>query len=260
MVNISGKQIREAHLKLKLGDVAVTFSDGIIHAGVGRLLNLGWQHENVVQFLEETWQADDTAYDVQHRLLNECNSLYQGHPGDDTTVAALRICVPNPCCVMVGPPVHPEDDEEVVGELLACPGIKVVCGGTTSQIVSKRLGKELKILLQYISPEVPPIATMEGIDLVTEGVVTLGKTLEILEQYEETKDPELLIAKKDGAHLLAETLVEKCTSVKFIVGRALNPAHQNPDMPISLSIKLRLVKDISECLKRLGKPTTLKYC
>ena len=258
--NISGKQIREAHLKLKLGDVAVTFSDGIIHAGVGRLLNLGWQHENVVQFLEETWQADDTAYDVQHRLLNECNSLYQGHPGDDTTVAALRICVPNPCCVMVGPPVHPEDDEEVVGELLACPGIKVICGGTTSQIVSKRLGKELKILLQYISPEVPPIATMEGIDLVTEGVVTLGKTLEILEQYEETKDPELLIAKKDGAHLLAETLVEKCTSVKFIVGRALNPAHQNPDMPISLSIKLRLVKDISECLKRLGKPTTLKYC
>ena len=258
--NISGKQIREAHLKLKLGDVAVTFSDGIIHAGVGRLLNLGWQHENVVQFLEKTWQADDTAYDVQHRLLNECNSLYQGHPGDDTTVAALRICVPNPCCVMVGPPVHPEDDEEVVGELLACPGIKVVCGGTTSQIVSKRLGKELKILLQYISPEVPPIATMEGIDLVTEGVVTLGKTREILEQYEETKDPELLIAKKDGAHLLAETLVEKCTSVKFIVGRALNPAHQNPDMPISLSIKLRLVKDISECLKRLGKPTTLKYC
>ena len=258
--NISGKQIREAHLKLKLGDVAVTFSDGIIHAGVGRLLNLGWQHENVVQFLEKTWQADDTAYDVQHRLLNECNSLYQGHPGDDTTVAALRICVPNPCCVMVGPPVHPEDDEEVVGELLACPGIKVVCGGTTSQIVSKRLGKELKILLQYISPEVPPIATMEGIDLVTEGVVTLGKTLEILEQYEETKNPELLIAKKDGAHLLAETLVEKCTSVKFIVGRALNPAHQNPDMPISLSIKLRLVKDISECLKRLGKPTTLKYC
>lgn len=258
--NISGKQIREAHLKLKLGDIAVTFSDGIIHAGVGRLLNLGWQHENVVQFLEETWQADDTAYDVQHRLLNECNSLYQGHPGDDTTVAALRICVPNPCCVMVGPPVHPEDDEEVVGELLACPGIKVICGGTTSQIVSKRLGKELKILLQYISPDVPPIATMEGIDLVTEGVVTLGKTLEILEQYEETKDPELLIAKKDGAHLLAETLVEKCTSVKFIVGRALNPAHQNPDMPISLSIKLRLVKDISECLKRLGKPTTLKYC
>ena len=258
--NISGKQIREAHLKLKLGDIAVTFSDGIIHAGVGRLLNLGWQHENVVQFLEETWQSDDTAYDVQHRLLNECNSLYQGHPGDETTVAALRICVPNPCCVMVGPPVRPEDDEEVVGELLACPGIKVICGGTTSQIVSKRLGKELKILLQYISPDVPPIATMEGIDLVTEGVVTLGKTLEILEQYEETKDPELLIAKKDGAHLLAETLVEKCTSVKFIVGRALNPAHQNPDMPISLSIKLRLVKDISECLKRLGKPTTLKYC
>ena len=257
---ISGKQVREAHIKLRLGDMAITFSDGVIHAGVGQLLNLGWQHENVVQFLEETWQPEDTAYDVQHLLLSECNALYEGHPGDDTTVAALRICVPNPCCVMVGPPVHPEDDEEVVHELLSCPGIKVICGGTTSQIVSKRLGRELKILLQYISPDVPPIATMEGIDLVTEGVVTLGKTLEILERYEEAKDASILTEKRDGAQLLAETLVEKCTSVKFIVGRALNPAHQNPDMPISLSIKLRLVKDISECLKRLGKPTELKYC
>ena len=91
-------------------------------------------------------------------------------------------------------------------------------------------------------------------------MVTLGKTLEILERYEEAKDAGILTEKRDGAHLLAETLVEKCTSVKFIVGRALNPAHQNPDMPISLSIKLRLVKDISECLKRLGKPTELKYC
>lgn len=257
---ISGKLVREAHMSLHLGDIAITFSDGVIHAGVGQLLNLGWQHENVVEFLEQTWHPEDTARDVQLRLLHECDALYQGKPGDDTTVAALRICVPNPCCVMVGPPVHPEDDEAIVDELLSCPGIKVICGGTTSQIVSKRLGKELKILLQYISPEVPPIATMEGIDLVTEGVVTLGKTLEILESYEQTREPGLLRARKDGAHLLAETLVEQCTSVKFIVGRALNPAHQNPDMPISLSIKLRLVKDISECLRRLGKPTELKYC
>ena len=258
--NISGKQVREAHMKLKLGDIALTFSDGVIHAGVGRSLNLGWQHENVVKFLEETFQPGDAAADVQHRLLMKCWDLYEGHCGDDTTAAALRICEPKPCCVMVGPPVHPEDDEDVVNDLLSCPGIKVICGGTTSQIVSKRLGRELQIDLEYISPEVPPIAHMEGVDLITEGVVTLGKTLDILERYAATRDASVLREKKDGAYLLAQTLVEKCTSVKFIVGRALNPAHQNPDMPISLSIKLRLVKDISDCLKGMGKPTTLRYC
>lgn len=258
--SISGKQVREAHMKLKLGDIALTFSDGVIHAGVGRSLNLGWQHENVVKFLEETFRPGDAAVDVQHRLLMKCWDLYEGRCGDDTTAAALRICEPKPCCVMVGPPVHPEDDEDVVNDLLSCPGIKVICGGTTSQIVSKRLGRELQIDLEYISPEVPPIAHMEGVDLITEGVVTLGKTLDILERYAATRDASVLREKKDGAYLLAQTLVEKCTSVKFIVGRALNPAHQNPDMPISLSIKLRLVKDISDCLKGMGKPTTLRYC
>ena len=258
--SISGKQVREAHMKLKLGDIALTFSDGVIHAGVGRSLNLGWQHENVVKFLEETFRPGDAAVDVQHRLLMKCWDLYEGRCGDDTTAAALRICEPKPCCVMVGPPVHPEDDEDVVNDLLSCPGIKVICGGTTSQIVSKRLGRELQIDLEYISPEVPPIAHMEGVDLITEGVVTLGKTLDILERYAATRDASVLREKKDGAYLLAQMLVEKCTSVKFIVGRALNPAHQNPDMPISLSIKLRLVKDISDCLKGMGKPTTLRYC
>lgn len=258
--NISGKQVREAHMKLKLGDIAVTFSDGVIHAGVGRTLDLGWHHESVVRFLEAGYRPIDTATDVQHRLLSKCWDLYQGQCGDDTTVAALRICEPKPCYVMVGPPVHPEDDETIVNDLLACPGIKVICGGTTSQIVSKRIGKDLEIDLQYISPEVPPIAHMEGVDLITEGVVTLGRTLEILERYAATHDADVLTEKKDGAYLLAETLTEKCTSVKFFVGRALNPAHQNPNLPISLSIKLRLVKDIAECLKRLGKQVHLQYC
>lgn len=258
--NISGKQVREAHMKLRLGDQVITFSDGVIHAGVGQALNMGWQHENVVKFLEEEHQDKDNAADVQHRLLMKCYDLYEGRCGDDTTVAVLRVCEPKPCRVMVGPPVHPEDDEDVVNDLLSCPGIKVICGGTTSQIVSKRLGKELQIDLQYISPEVPPIAHMDGVDLVTEGVVTLGKTLEILERYASTRDASVLREKKDGAYLLAETLTEKCTSVKFIVGRALNPAHQNPDMPISLSIKLRLVKDIADCLRGMGKPVTLRYC
>lgn len=257
---ISGKQIREAHMKLKLGDMAITFSDGVIHAGVGLALNMGWQHENVVKYLEETYQETDTSVDVQHRLLMQCHTLYEGRCGDDTTVAALRVTEPCPCCVMVGPPVNPNDDDDVVNDLLSCTGTKVICGGTTSQIVSKHLGRELQIDLNYISPEVPPIAHMEGVDLVTEGVVTLGRTLDILERYALNRDASVLSEKKDGAYLLAQVLAGKCTSVKFIVGRALNPAHQNPDMPISLSIKLRLVKDISECLKKLGKPVQLRFC
>lgn len=256
---ISGKRVREAHMKLKLGDYAVAFSDGVVHAGVGRTLSLGWQHEAAVKFLEENHRPGDTAAQTQHRLLQKANDLYEGSPGDDTTVACLRLTVPVPLCVMVGPPVKPEDDDRVVGELMACPGIKVICGGTTGQIVSKITGKEMTIDLNYLSPDVPPIAKMEGVDLVTEGVVTLGRTLDILEELLATRDPAVLTRGKDGAHLLAQALADKCTSARFLVGRALNPAHQNPDMPISLSIKLRLVKDIAACLQKLGKPCEIKF-
>lgn len=256
---LSGKRVREARMQLQLGDCAIAFSDGVIHAGVGRALNLGWQHEAVVKFLEEAYCPGNTAAQLQHKLLAKADALYENQPGDDTTVAVMRLTPPVPCYVMVGPPVNPADDARVAGELLACPGIKVVCGGTTSQIVSRAAGKELAIDLAYFSPDVPPIARMAGIDLATEGVVTLGRTLEILESYLEKRDAAVLSQGRDGAHLLAQALAEKCTSARFLVGRALNPAHQNPDMPISLSIKLRLVKDIAACLQKLGKPVELKY-
>lgn len=258
---IADKQIKEAKLKLRPGDFCVTFSDGVIHAGVGKLLNLGWQWNNVVEYLENSYRKEATAHAVQSLLLAACNNLYMESPGDDTTVAVLKVRTPNPAFVMVGPPVDKENDEKLVHELMTFEGTKIVCGGTTSQIVSRLTGRPVKTLINYISPDVPPIGEIDGIDLVTEGVITLGKTLEIMQKYEnQTVGREnALNYKSDGAHLLAQTLISKCTSVKFVVGRALNPAHQNPELPFDLAIKLRLVKDIADCLRRLDKEVEVLY-
>lgn len=258
---ISGKNIRETHLKLEPNDVCITFSDGVIHAGVGKLLNLGWEHKNVVEYLEKGYKKDSTAFQIQNLLLQACNSLYMESPGDDTTVAVCRARTPNKAFVMVGPPVNRQDDEHLVNALINFNGTKIVCGGTTSQIVSKISGKELKIMLNYITPDVPPIGKMDGIDLVTEGVITLGKTYDILHRYETSTvgRDNALNSKNDGASLLAQTLINKCTGAKFVVGRAINPAHQNPELPISLNLKLRLVNDIAECLQRLGKDVEVEY-
>ena len=117
--------------------------------------------------------------------------------------------------------------------------------------------------LEYISPDVPPTAQMEGVDLVTEGVITLGKAYDIISKYctgegkAEEAIPDLDL--QDGASRLAKLLLEQCTEAHFYVGRALNPAHQNPDMSIDLSIKLRLVEDIAKALRGLGKKVTVAY-
>jgi len=258
---IGDKVIREANLDVRPGDQCVIISDGVIHAGVGRSLNLGWQHKNVVEYLENSYRKDGTAHSVQNLLLSACSNLYMGSPGDDTTVAVCQARMPNVAYIMVGPPVNADEDGKLVGEFLKYEGTKIVCGGTTSQIVSRLSGKELRTDLSYVTPTVPPIGYIDGIDLVTEGIVTLGETLNLLKRYEQNTvgRSNMLGQRGDGATLLARMLLERCTGVKFLVGRALNPAHQNPGMSINLNIKLNLVNEIVACLKRMDREVDVEY-
>ena len=258
---IGGKRIRESHVIMEPDDLLVFFSDGVIHAGIGMTLNLGWQRDNVIDYLERRYSAHSSAQAVEEDLLEACSMLYADKPGDDTTVAVCRVLKPNVAYVMVGPPMDPAEDERIVCEMMDSPGVKIVCGGTTSQIVSRVTGRELETQLEYVSLDVPPVGRISGVDLVTEGVVTLSKTLELMNRYEKGGPgrENALKSKRDAAHLLASYLILKSTGARFIVGRALNPAHQKPEMPISLNIKLKLVEDIAACLRRLGRDAAVEY-
>ncbi|MEA4854606.1 MAG: SpoIIE family protein phosphatase [Christensenella sp.] len=262
-ITIGDKKILESRFEMKEGDMCIAFSDGAIHAGVGQLLNFGWQRDNIVEYACRAYQKDMPARAMTKLLLSACDSLYDEKPGDDTTFVTTKIRPSCPAHIMVGPPVDAQRDEEIVKRVLSEPGLKVVCGGTTSQIVSRISGRELKVKIDYKDPGVPPIGLMDGIDLVTEGVVTLSKTLEIMNKYLSfgaDMEPVFDLYKSDGASKLAKLLLEDCTSAHFIVGRALNPAHQNPDLPIDLSLKLRLVKDIAKALRQMGKEVEIEYC
>ena len=140
-------------------------------------------------------------------------------------------------------------------------GIKVVCGGTTSQIVSEHISQELEVTLDYENPSVPPTAKIKGIDLVTEGVLTIGKSLDIIKKFPSMNRSEKVTAlsKQDGASRLVKMLLEESTEVNFFVGRAINPAHQNPEMPISLGLKLNLIKELKSELEAIGKMVNIEY-
>lgn len=261
-MTIDGKRILESSFVMEPDDMLIMFSDGAIHAGVGRSLNFGWERTQIRDYVCRCHRAGMPAKDMTKLLLGACNDLYENSPGDDTTVVTTRARLANPVTVMVGPPVNSEDDERVVRSLLDAPGQKVVCGGTTSSIVSRVSGRELNVCLDYLNPGVPPTAAMDGVDLVTEGVITLGIASEIMRQYckrgTDLSD-KVSLKQKDGATRLAKLLLQDATDVRFMVGRALNPAHQSPDMSIDLSIKLRLVKDIARTLRSMGKEVTLSY-
>ena len=134
-------------------------------------------------------------------------------------------------------------------------------GGTTSQIVSSHTGEQLTVTLNYENPGIPPAADIKGIDLVTEGVLTIGKTLDMLKRfpYMDRSEKVIALSKKDAASRLVRILLEESTEVRFLVGRAINPAHQNPEMPISLGLKLNLIKEMKAELEKIGKIVNIEY-
>lgn len=254
---IHGKTIHISHFNVKPNDRLVTFSDGVLHAGVGMTLNFGWGQEEVEHFLKTRIKDDDNAREVTRLLLTNVNYLYGGKPGDDSTVCCLQVIEAKETRVMVGPPSDRDDDEKVVWRLLEASGKKVCCGGTTSRIVSRVTGRELTTdSLLDLSVDVPPKGFIDGIDLVTEGVLTLQKVSRYLDNA--TKDPaysEVLAQSNamDGASCLVRVLLES-SSITFMVGLSDNPAHDAiAYSPISLNAKIALIKEMAANLKKMGK-------
>ena len=161
---------------------------------------------------------------------------------------------------MFGPPSNPDDVNRMMALFFSKEGKHIICGGTTSSIAAKYLGKPLQATLSFEKSDVPPIAKIEGVDLVTEGVITVNKVVEYAKDY--LADNELYeqwYFKKDGASLICHLLFEEATDINFYVGRAINPAHQNPDLPINFNIKMNLVEELSKSLREMGKRIKVSY-
>ncbi|MBD5144843.1 MAG: SpoIIE family protein phosphatase [Ruminococcus sp.] len=259
-MEIGGKTIYKSKLQLETNDVFIAMSDGAIYAGVGKTLNFGWQRDSIIDFMVGNYDSKMSAKGISQLLLDECNDLYGGEPGDDTTVAAVKIRQRIPVSLMIGPPSNPQDLKKMQTLFFAKEGKHIVCGGTTSKLASEYLGKPVVPCLDYFDPDIPPIAKIEGIDLVTEGVVTMTKVLEYADSYlNGSISISDLSMKKDGASRIAQMLFEEATDISFYVGRAVNPAHQNPALPINFNVKMQLIDEVSKKLKAMGKNINVSY-
>ncbi len=257
---ISGKKILTSKIGLEENDIFFMISDGCIHAGVGSTLNFGWDRAEIIKYMEPLCHVGFTAKTLNTILLDECYSLYGAQPGDDTTVCTIKMRKRNPMNLVIGPPSNKDDADKMMSLFFAKEGKHIVCGGTTSGIAAKFLGKELIPTLDFVDPDVPPIAKIEGVDLVTEGVITINKVLSYAKDYlGENRLYSDWNSKKDGASAIARLLFEEATDINFYIGKAINPAHQNPDLPINFNIKMQLVDELAEHLRKIGKKIKVSY-
>lgn len=259
-INIENKKIFQSRIRLREDDVFVMMSDGCPHAGIGTEYNFGWERKDIVEFMKTFYSVGYTAKTLSTILTDECNRLYGGKPGDDATACVVRIRKREPMNMLFGPPSNRDDCDKMMSLFFSKEGKHIICGGTTSTIAAKYLGKPLRPKLEFADRDIPPIAELEGADLVTEGVITVSRVLEYAKDY--LKDNESYSqwsVKRDGASLICRLLFEEATDINFFVGRAVNPAHQNPDLPINFNIKMQLVTELSDCLKKMGKRIKVSY-
>ncbi len=259
-MNIGGKKIFKSQIRIQENDIFIAMSDGCPHAGIGMAYNFGWKREDIIEFMETMSVSGLTAKNLSTLLVDECDKLYGQKPGDDATACIVKIRKREPMNILFGPPSNRDDCDRMMSLFFSKEGKHIICGGTTSSIAAKYLRKPLRASLNFENSDIPPIAHLEGVDLVTEGVITVNRVLEYAKDYlGDNEMYEQWNYNRDGASLICQLLFEEATDINFYVGRAINPAHQNPDLPINFSIKMNLVEELSKCLTKMGKRIKVSY-
>ena len=253
---IHGKRILESTFQLRDGDMLLMVSDGVIHAGVGEAFDLGLGEDGLLHFLTAPCTTWHQAEDLADFVIDLASSCYHHKFGDDCTAIVLRIRPPRGVAVLTGPPLDQTSDAEMVQALMSHASYKkIVCGGTSAGIVSRITGIPLETSLDYVDPRVPPIALMSGIDLVTEGVLTLNRCYEILRAVQ---DGGIFPRSQDGATLLAKELWN-AEEVHFLVGKSFNQAHANIEELMQLAPRQYIVTRLINFLKKRAIPTEVTY-
>lgn len=260
---IEGKKVHESRFQVKKNDCFTLMSDGVIYAGAGSILNLqGWTWEAMSEYTLKCTKKTLSASRLAVMLCQACDELYEEKPGDDTTVAVARVIERRVVSIFTGPPAKKEDDERIIHDFMHSDGKKVISGGTSANIAARVMGKEIVTEISTAGPDVPPTAVIEGIDLVTEGVLTLGKCLKLLKKYVRGEFDEEFFDELDadnGASRLAKLLIEECTELNLFVGTAVNDAHKETELNFDLSMRQNLVEQLVRTAEEMEKRVTVRY-
>jgi hypothetical protein len=236
-----------SYFKAQSGDRLIFFSDGVSQAGMGTKPHpFGWTTAKVSEFalarIREKPQI--SARELAHTIVRRASQIDLFKPKDDISCGVVYFREPRDMLVLTGPPVHPESDKEIANIFLSFNGKKVVSGGTTAAIISRELNRQVKVNMKSYDRNIPPWSEMEGADMVTEGIITLGAVQSVLESGE----TEARAGGKDAASKMLDLLLDS-DRITFVVGTKINEAHQDPTMPVELEIRRNVVKRVASLLK-----------
>lgn len=250
---IGRRVIRESNLELENGDILVLCSDGVTHAGIEALLPLGLEETGLVRLLRQEIELRNSAQLIAEDILEFCEMYSAGTLGDDTTAVVVKVRPVIRGVLFSGPPLEKNEDQLMVDAFFEGDRRRAICGGTSANIVSRLKNLPVTVDMNYSDPNIPPVARMPGVDLVTEGILTLTRVVEMLESgVVRVKE------KKDGASLLLKWLLE-CDEIELLVGLRINSAHLTPGLPFHLGLRSSVLQKLNDLLNQRGKLCCIRW-
>ncbi|MFW5688837.1 MAG: SpoIIE family protein phosphatase [Spirochaetota bacterium] len=249
--------LRLSELDLELGDRILCYSDGVTQAGMGSAgYPLGWGRSGVSTLLDSvlTTDASVSASVLARRLVQEAGRRDGRGPRDDISSVVLYYRSPRKLLVVTGPPLDESRDAELAQRVGSFPGRRIVAGGTTGNIVARELGTKPVVEMRNRDPEIPPFATMEGVDLVTEGIITMARVVELLES------PGLRTRSRENAATMFRDHLVESDEIELVVGTKINQAHQDPRIPAQFELRRTIAERIAALLRaNYLKDVTISY-
>lgn len=232
-----------SEFQLEKEDRLICFTDGVSQSGMGRPdMPFGWD-KDVKKFIVELLSRQPylSAQELSRKIVRQAERNDHYHLLDDTSCCVVYQRTPRNLLICTGPPYDEKKDRYLAEKVRNFQGKKVLCGGTTANIISRELEIPIRVSMEITDQELPPLSYMEGIDLITEGILTLSKVERMLNQG--------IPEKSQGPANELITLLQNSDKIQFLVGTRINVAHQDPNLPVELEIRRNVVKKIKYLLE-----------
>ncbi|MBI9069682.1 MAG: SpoIIE family protein phosphatase [Salinivirgaceae bacterium] len=241
-----GKELKSCTFYPEKGDRIIFSSDGIAQSGLGsKRFPFGWGNDNLTEFIMESLRKEPfiSARKLAKKVINVAVSNDNYHSKDDTSCASIYFREPRKLLLVTGPPYEKIKDIELAMAVHRFEGKKILCGATTAEVVARELGLEIRDSFEFSDPDLPPLSFINGINLVTEGILTLSKVSRILQEHDNNFD----LGRGPADQII--DLILKSDEISIIIGTRINIAHQDPTLPVELEIRRTVVKRIARILE-----------
>lgn len=248
------RQMHIYSIKLELGDRLIFCSDGVTQAALGSPhLKTGITREGLIEIVKDeiSRNREVSSSELTKSIVRQAEYAEPDHKAkDDISAVSLYFREPRQAMIFTGPPYHQDKDNFYAQIFKSFKGKKAICGGTTANLISRELNISVKTQINLNCGKLPPISFMEGVDLVTEGVLTLTRACEYLENGETANDA--------AGELMKFLLDSDC--ITFMVGAKINQAHYDPNLPVEIEIRKNIIKRLANILEnKYIKKVIVKY-